>query len=191
DLDRDGFVMAEGAGVLILESLEHAKKRGSHILAELAGYGYNNDAYHITAPDETGESAAKCMDITLKKINKKINDVDYINAHGTSTKLNDQMETLAIKKCFKENSYNINISSTKSMHGHMLGAASAAEAIATILAIQNSVIPPTINYEKKDAKCDLNYTPNIAVKKEIRLALSNSFGFGGHNVTLAFAKFND
>ena len=191
DSDRDGFVMAEGAGVLILESLEHAKKRGARILAELAGCGYNDDAYHITAPDETGESAAKCMEIALKKSGRKLTDVDYINAHGTSTKLNDQMETLAIKKFLKEHAYSINVSSTKSMHGHMLGAASAVEAIATTLAIQNSVVPPTINYEKKDAECDLNYTPNTAVKREIKLALSNSFGFGGHNVTLAFAKFND
>ncbi|HAV91747.1 TPA: beta-ketoacyl-[acyl-carrier-protein] synthase II [candidate division WOR-3 bacterium] len=191
DLDRDGFVIAEGAGVLILESLEHAKKRGAAIIAELVGCGYNDDAYHITAPDETGESAAKCMDIALKKSGRKLTDVDYINAHGTSTKLNDQMETLAIKKFLKEYAYKINISSTKSMHGHMLGATSAVEAIATSLAIQNSVVPPTINYEKSDPDCDLNYTPNTAVKRDIKLALSNSFGFGGHNVTLAFAKFDD
>ncbi|MGE3062434.1 MAG: beta-ketoacyl-ACP synthase II [bacterium] len=191
DADRDGFIMAEGAGILLLESYEHAKKRGAPILAELTGYGYNDDAYHITAPDETGESAAKCMELAIKRSNRKIQDVDYLNAHGTSTKLNDQMETLAVKKCFGEHAYSINISSTKSMHGHMLGAASAVEAVATILAIKNSVVPPTINQEKKDPECDLNYTPNSAVKREIKFALSNSFGFGGHNVTLAFAKFDE
>lgn len=191
DAERDGFIMAEGAGILVLESYEHAKKRGAKILAEMTGYGYNDDAYHITAPDETGESAARCMDMAVRKSGRKPSDVDYLNAHGTSTKLNDQMETLAVKKCFGEHAYKMNISSTKSMHGHMLGAASAVEAIATILAIKNGVVPPTINHEKRDAECDLNYTPNAAVKRDIKFALSNSFGFGGHNVTLAFAKSDD
>lgn len=191
DADRDGFIMAEGAGIILLESYEHAKKRGARIIAEMTGYGYNDDAYHITAPDESGDGAAKCMEMAVKRSNKKLTDVDYLNAHGTSTKLNDQMETLAVKKCFKEHAYSINISSTKSMHGHMLGAASAVESIATILALKNSVIPPTINQEKKDPACDLNYTPNQAVKRDIKFALSNSFGFGGHNVTLAFSKFDE
>ncbi|MEO0234762.1 MAG: beta-ketoacyl-ACP synthase II [candidate division WOR-3 bacterium] len=189
DALRDGFVIAEGGAILILESLEHALKRNAPIYAEITGYGYNDDAYHITAPDETGEGPAKCMMLAIKKSGKTVEDVDYINAHGTSTKLNDQMETLAIKKVFKDRAYDINISSTKSMHGHLLGAASAVEAVATILAIKNGIIPPTINYENKDPNCDLNYTPNVAVKKDIKFALSNSFGFGGHNVTLGFAKY--
>ncbi|HAF06833.1 MAG: 3-oxoacyl-[acyl-carrier-protein] synthase 2 [candidate division TA06 bacterium 32_111] len=189
DALRDGFVIAEGGAVLILESLEHALKRNAPIYAEITGYGYNDDAYHITAPDESGEGPAKCMMLALKKSGKTVDDVDYINAHGTSTKLNDQMETLAIKKVFKDRAYDINISSTKSMHGHLLGAASAVESIATILAIKNGIVPPTINYQNRDPSCDLNYTPNSAVKKDIKFALSNSFGFGGHNVTLAFAKY--
>lgn len=189
DALRDGFVIAEGGAVLILESLEHALKRNAPIYAEITGYGYNDDAYHITAPDESGEGPAKCMMLALKKSGKTVDDVDYINAHGTSTKLNDQMETLAIKKVFKDRAYDINISSTKSMHGHLLGAASAVESIATILAIKNGIVPPTINYQNRDPNCDLNYTPNSAVKKDIKFALSNSFGFGGHNVTLAFAKY--
>uniref|UniRef100_A0A7C3N5D8 3-oxoacyl-[acyl-carrier-protein] synthase 2 n=1 Tax=candidate division WOR-3 bacterium TaxID=2052148 RepID=A0A7C3N5D8_UNCW3 len=189
DASRDGFVIAEGGAVLILESLEHALKRNAPIFAEITGCGYNDDAYHITAPDESGEGPAKCMMLALKKSGKTIDDVDYINAHGTSTKLNDQMETLAIKKVFKDKAYDINISSTKSMHGHLLGAASAVEAVATIIAIKNGIVPPTINYENRDPNCDLNYTPNNAVKKDIKFALSNSFGFGGHNVTLAFAKY--
>ncbi len=189
DASRDGFVIAEGGAVLILESLEHALKRNAPIFAEITGCGYNDDAYHITAPDESGEGPAKCMMLALKRSGKTIDDVDYINAHGTSTKLNDQMETLAIKKVFKDKAYDINISSTKSMHGHLLGAASAVEAVATIIAIKNGIVPPTINYENRDPNCDLNYTPNNAVKKDIKFALSNSFGFGGHNVTLAFAKY--
>lgn len=189
DATRDGFVIAEGAAVLILESLDHALKRNAPILAEITGYGVNDDAYHITAPDESGEGPSKCMLLAIKRSGKTVEDVDYINAHGTSTKLNDQIETLAIKKALKEKSYDVNISSTKSMHGHMLGAASAVEAVATILSIKNGIIPPTINYENKDPNCDLNYTPNVAVKKQIKFALSNSFGFGGHNVTLAFARY--
>ncbi len=189
DATRDGFVIAEGAAVLILESLEHALKRNAPILAEITGYGVNDDAYHITAPDESGEGPSKCMLLAIKRSGKSVEDVDYINAHGTSTKLNDQIETLAIKKALKEKAYDVNISSTKSMHGHMLGAASAVEAVATILSIKNGIIPPTINYENKDPNCDLNYTPNYAIKKDIKFALSNSFGFGGHNVTLAFARY--
>jgi len=191
DPKRDGFIMAEGAGMLVIESYEHAKKRGAVILAELTGCGYNDDAHHITAPKEDGTGAAKCMELAIKRSGKKITDVDYINAHGTSTKLNDAMETKAIKLVFKEHAEKINISSTKSMHGHMLGATSAVEAIATILAIKNGIIPPTINYEEKDPECDLNYTPNTAVKRDVKFAISNSLGFGGHNVTLAFSKFDD
>jgi len=191
DAKRDGFIMAEGAGMLVIESYEHAKKRGAVILAELTGCGYNDDAHHITAPKEDGTGAAKCMELAIKRSGKKITDVDYINAHGTSTKLNDAMETKAIKLVFKEHAEKINISSTKSMHGHMLGATSAVEAIATILAIKNGIIPPTINYEEKDPECDLNYTPNTAVKRDVKFAISNSLGFGGHNVTLAFSKFDD
>jgi len=191
DADRDGFVMAEGAGILVLEDYEHAKKRGANIIAELTGCGYNDDAFHITAPSETGEHAAQCMKMAVKRSNRKMEDVQYINAHGTSTTLNDKMETNAIKVAFKEHAENINISSTKSMHGHLLGASSAVEAITTVLTIKNGIIPPTINYTTKDPLCDLNYTPNEAVKKDIDFAISNSFGFGGHNVTLAFAKIND
>ena len=190
DADRDGFIMAEGAGMLVLESYEHAKKRGANILAEIIGYGYNGDAYHITAPVETGDGAAKCMELAVKRSKRKMEDVQYINAHGTSTKLNDQMETKAIKTAFNDHADNLLVSSTKSMTGHLLGATSAIEAIATILAIKNGIVPPTINQEKKDPECDLNYVPNEAIKKDIDFALSNSFGFGGHNVCLAFSKFN-
>lgn len=191
DIDRDGFIMAEGSCILVLESYEHAKKRNAPILAEITGYGCNDDAHHITAPVEDGSGAAKCMEIAVKKSKRKMTDVQYINAHGTSTKLNDQMETAAIKKAFGEHAENLLISSTKSMTGHMLGATSAIEAAATIMAIRNGIVPPTINYENPDPACDLNYCPNEAVKADIDFALSNSLGFGGHNITLAFAKVND
>lgn len=191
DIDRDGFIMAEGSCILVLESYEHAKKRNAPILAEITGYGCNDDAHHITAPVEDGSGAAKCMEIAVKKSKRKMTDVQYINAHGTSTKLNDQMETAAIKKAFGEHAENLLVSSTKSMTGHMLGATSAIEAAATIMAIRNGIIPPTINYENPDPACDLNYCPNEAVKADIDFALSNSLGFGGHNITLAFAKVND
>lgn len=190
DAERDGFIMSEGSGILVIESYESAKKRGATILGEIAGYGYNDDAFHITAPIETGEGPAKCMEIAVKKSKKKMEDVQYINAHGTSTKLNDQMETRAIRTAFGDHAENLLVSSTKSMTGHLLGATSAIEAIATVLTIKNGIIPPTINYEKKDPECDLNYVPNEAVKKDIDFALSNSFGFGGHNVSIAFSKFN-
>lgn len=191
DLDRDGFIMAEGSGILVLESYEHAKKRNAPILAELTGYGCNDDAYHITAPVEDGSGAAKCMEIAVKKSKRKMTDVKYINAHGTSTKLNDQMETAAIKKAFGEHAEKLYVSSTKSMTGHMLGATSAIEAAATVMTIRNGIIPPTINQENSDPACDLNYVPNEAIKADVDFALSNSLGFGGHNVTLAFAKIND
>lgn len=190
DAERDGFIMAEGSGMLILEEYEHAKKRGAEILAEIAGYGYNDDAFHITAPVETGEGAAKCMKLAVERSKKNLEDVDYINAHGTSTKLNDVMETRAIKQVFGDHADNLLISSTKSMTGHMLGAASAVELITTIMSMNKGILHPTINYANSDPECDLNYIPNEAMKKEIDFALSNSFGFGGHNVCLAIAKFN-
>ena len=191
DKDRDGFVVAEGAGILILEDLEHAVKRRAKIYAEVIGYGYTSDAYHVTAPDPEGGGAARTMAMALNDAEVKPEEIDYINAHGTSTPLNDKLETLAIKKVFGENATNINISSTKSMTGHMLGATGAIEAIFTIFAITDSFIPPTINYETKDEECDLNYTPNKGVSKNIRYALSNSFGFGGTNGALVFEKFED
>ena len=197
--DRDGFVMGEGAAVLILESEEHAKARGAKVYAELAGYGATSDAYHITAPDPSGVGAVKAIEIALRDagVTDK-STVDYINAHGTSTHLNDQMETKAFKQVFgEEGAKKINISSTKSMHGHLLGGAGALEAAITALAIQEGFVPPTINYEKPDLEVDaakgevpldLNYTPNVGVKREIRVALSSSLGFGGHNGILVLRK---
>ena len=200
--DRDGFVMGEGAAVMILESEEHAKARGAKVYAELAGYGATSDAYHITAPDPSGVGAVravKAIEIALKDagVTDK-STVDYINAHGTSTHLNDQMETKAFKQVFgEEGAKKINISSTKSMHGHLLGGAGALEAAITALAIQEGFVPPTINYEKPDLEVDaakgevpldLNYTPNVGVKREIRVALSSSLGFGGHNGILVLKK---
>jgi 3-oxoacyl-[acyl-carrier-protein] synthase II len=189
DKERDGFVAAEGAGILVLEDLEHAFKRGARIYAEVVGYGFTGDAYHMTAPDPEGDGASRTMSMALKDAGIPPADIDYINAHGTSTPLNDKLETLAIKKVFAEAAYKINISSTKSMTGHMLGATGAAEAIFSILAIRDSFIPPTINYENKDEECDLDYTPNTGKSKELRYVLSNSFGFGGTNGSLIFKKF--
>lgn len=191
DLHRDGFVMGEGSGLLMLEELEHARQRGAQIYAELVGAGFTGDAYHITAPDETGDGALRAMQIALRQAGATPQQVDYINAHGTSTPLNDKTETLAIKRAFGDHAYQLAISSTKSMVGHLLGASGAAEAIATILCIKNEKIHPTINYDTPDPECDLNYTPNTAVERKINLALSNSFGFGGHNVTLAIKKFKE
>ncbi|MCS7281239.1 MAG: beta-ketoacyl-ACP synthase II [Desulfobacterota bacterium] len=189
DRERDGFVVAEGAGIMVLEELEHAKKRNAKIYAELIGYGYNADAYHITAPCPDGEGFIKCMQMALRdgKINPE--DVDYINAHGTSTDLNDAIETLAIKKVFGDYAYKIPVSSTKSMIGHLLGAAGAVEAIFTVLSIRDNVCPPTINYENPDPECDLDYVPNVAREKRINIAMSNSFGFGGTNSVLVFRRF--
>ncbi len=189
DKDRDGFVMGEGAGVLILETLEHALNRGAKIYAEFAGFGLTDDAYHITQPAPNGEGAYRSMKLALEDAGLKPDDIDYINAHGTSTPFNDKNETEAIKSLFGDYAYKINISSTKSMHGHLLGAAGAVEAIATVLAIKYGIIPPTINYFTPDPNCDLNYTPNTPVKRKVRAALSNTFGFGGHNATLAFKAF--
>ncbi len=189
DKGRDGFVMGEGSGILVLESMEHAEKRGAHIYGEIAGYGATTDAYHITAPDPDVKEIKRAMQIALKDANVLASDVDYINAHGTSTPLNDKYETKAIKELFGEKAYQIPVSSTKSMIGHLLGASGAAESIATFLSIENGIIFPTINYEEKDPECDLNYVPNSAIKKDIDVALKNSFGFGGHNISLVFKKF--
>lgn len=190
DRERDGFVMSEGAGIIVLEELEHAKARGAHIYCELLGYGASNDAFHITAPDEEGKGAELCMRAAIEDAKLDYEDIEYINAHGTSTPLNDKIETKAIKSLFKDHAKKLLVSSNKSMIGHMLGASSASELIATILTIKNSVIPPTINYEFPDPECDLDYVPNQAREKSINVAISNSFGFGGHNVTLALKKFN-
>lgn len=184
DLNRDGFVMAEGAGVIILESLEHAKRRGAPILAEMAGYGRTSDAFHITAPESTGAGAAKAMELAIKDAGLKPSEIAYINAHGTSTKLNDQVETLAIKKVFGEYAKKVPVSSTKSMTGHLLGAAGGVEFAACVLTIRDGIIPPTINYETPDPACDLDYVPNTARAMTVRRAMSNSFGFGGHNATV-------
>jgi 3-oxoacyl-[acyl-carrier-protein] synthase II len=190
DKNRDGFIAAEGAAVLVLEDLEHAVKRGARIYAEIIGFGFTSDAYHMTAPDPEADGGSRTMAMVLKDAQIKPGDIDYINAHGTSTPLNDKVETMAIKKVFGEYAYKLAISSTKSMTGHMLGATGAAEAIFSILAINESFIPPTINYQYLDEDCDLNYTPNKGIKKDIKYALSNSFGFGGTNGSLIFEKFN-
>lgn len=189
DADRNGFVMGEGAGVLILEELEAAKKRGARIYAEVIGYGASGDAYHITDPAPEGEGAARCMCMALRKAGLDPTEVDYINAHGTSTPKNDKFETLAIKSVFGEHAYKLAVSSTKSMTGHLLGAAGAIEAIACILAIRDQILPPTINYETPDPECDLHYVPNKAEKRSVNVALSNSLGFGGHNATLILRKY--
>lgn len=191
DKDRDGFVMGEGAGALVLEEYEHAKARGAKIYAEIIGVGATGDANHITAPAPEGEGAQRSMKEALRDGGIKPEMIDYINAHGTSTPLNDLNETLAIKAVFGEHAYKLNVSSTKSMTGHLLGAAGAIEAIATILALKESMIPPTINYTTPDPELDLNYTPNKAVQKEMKYAISNVFGFGGHNSTLLFKKFEE
>ena len=185
--------MGEGAGVVVLEELEHAKARGAHIYAEICGYGMTADAYHITAPDPSGEMPAACMQAAVDDAGLKPEEVDYINAHGTSTHRNDLNETLAAKKVFGEHAYKMAISSNKSMMGHLLGAAGGVEAIATVLTIENSVIPPTINYEDPDLEegLDLDYVPNVARKSEVNVAISNSFGFGGHNATILFKKYKD
>lgn len=191
DAKRDGFVPAEGAGLLILESLEHALKRGARILAEIAGYGVSSDAYHIVAPDADGDGAARAMRWALEHAGIDPSEVDYINAHGTSTLLNDAVETKAIKRLFGEYAYKVPISSTKSMIGHLLGAAGGVEAIACVKTICEGIIHPTINYEYPDPECDLDYVPNKARAKEVKTVLSNSFGFGGQNACLVFKKFEE
>ena len=191
DLDRNGFVMGEGAGTLILESLEHALDRGAKIYAELAGIGLTGDAFHITAPAPNGEGAYRAMKIAIEDAGMDIKDIDYINAHGTSTPHNDVNETKAIKALFGEHAYKLVVSSTKSMTGHLLGAAGGIEAIATIYSVFNDVIPPTINLTKPDPECDLNYSPLKPTKKSVNAAISNTFGFGGHNASLLFKKFEE
>jgi 3-oxoacyl-[acyl-carrier-protein] synthase II len=187
--DRDGFVIAEGAGILILEELSHAVKRNATIHAEIIGYGCNADAYHIAAPSPNGEGAARCMEIALKAAGIPYSEVDYINAHGTSTPLNDLSETMAMKTVFKEQVKKLMVSSTKSMTGHLLGASGGVEAVFTILTIKEGIVPPTINYEVPDPECDLDYVPNVARKAKVRVAMSNSFGFGGTNAALVFKEF--
>ncbi len=186
---RDGFVVAEGAGVVVLEELQFALKRKAKIYAELVGYGYTGDAYHITAPSPEGDGAVRCMRMAIRDAKLKPEDVDYINAHGTSTPLNDLTETVAIKTVFGDHAKGIPISATKSMTGHLLGAAGSTEAIFTVLAIQDGIMPPTINYEEPDPHCDLDYVPNVARRKSINIAMSNAFGFGGTNATLVFKRF--
>lgn len=190
DKDRDGFVMGEGAGIVVLEELEHALKRNAKIYCEMIGYGMSGDAYHMTAPDPEGDGAIRCMKLSLEDAGIKPEQVDYINAHGTSTVYNDKIETLAIKKIFGGHAKKMAISSTKSVTGHLLGAAGGVEFIACGLAIRDKVIPPTINYETPDPECDLDYTPNKPKRKEINIALSNSLGFGGHNATVIVKKYS-
>lgn len=189
DLERDGFVLGEGAGTLVIEELEHAVKRGARIIAEIVGYGASNDAYHITAPAEGGAGAAQCMKQALGDAELEPSAIDYINAHGTSTPLGDRMETNAIKNVFGKHAYELAVSSTKSMTGHLLGAAGVIEAIITASALKEGFLPPTINYKTKDQDCDLYYVPNLGKKVDMSYALSNSFGFGGHNATLVLKAF--
>lgn len=188
DAERSGFVMGEGAGVLVLEEYEHAVKRGAHIYAIMAGYGTNCDAYHITAPSPEGVGAEKCMRLALNDAGITPDDVDYVNAHGTSTKMNDERETAAIKRVFADDPKRVKVSSTKSLTGHLLGASGAVEAVITTLGVENQFLPPTVNYKVPDPACDLDYVPNQGYNHEIRYALSNSFGFGGHNATLVFKR---
>ena len=191
DATRDGFVMGEGAGVVILEELEHARKRGARILGEIVGYGATGDAHHLTAPAPEGEGAQRAMRRALKDASLDVSDIQYINAHGTSTPANDLNETKAIKAVFGDHAKELHVSSTKSATGHMLGAAGAVEFIVCTLVVRECTIPPTINYETPDPELDLNYTPNTAARRDVQAALSNSFGFGGHNVSLAVQRFED
>jgi 3-oxoacyl-[acyl-carrier-protein] synthase II len=191
DSERDGFVIAEGAAMLVLEELEHAKARGAHIYAEILGYGHTSDAYHVTAPLETGEGAAQAILRALDDAKLSAGDIDYINAHGTSTPLNDKSETLALKIALGELAYEVPISSTKSVTGHLMGAAGSVEAVFSIKALNENFIPPTVNLDNPDPECDLNYTPNIGVAHNINRVMSNSFGFGGHNAVLIFSKYRE
>ncbi|MDD5120803.1 MAG: beta-ketoacyl-ACP synthase II [Candidatus Omnitrophica bacterium] len=189
DLERDGFIMAEGSGLVVLETLEHAQKRNANIIAEIVGFGMTCDAYHITAPDPAGEGAGAAMTTALKDAQMNPEDIDYINAHGTSTKLNDKIETLSMKRAFGQHSKKVMVSSTKSMTGHLLGAAGGVEFVVCCLAIKDGVVPPTINYEHPDPECDLDYVPNVARKINPCACMSNSLGFGGHNASLIVKKF--
>jgi 3-oxoacyl-[acyl-carrier-protein] synthase II len=191
DLNRDGFVVGEGAGILMLEELEHAKARKAKIYAEIVGYGMSADAYHITMPDPNGEGAYSCMAAAIKNAGLKTNELDYINAHGTATQFNDKIESLAIKRLFGEHAYKLAVSSTKSMTGHLLGGAGGIEAIFTIFAIHEGVMPPTMNYETPDPECDLDYVPNEARETDLMTAMSNSFGFGGTNASIVFKKYEE
>ena len=191
DRERDGFIMGEGAGILVLETLQHAKERNANIYAEIFGFGMTADAYHITAPAPEGEAAARAMEIALKDANIETSQIDYINAHGTSTPLNDKLETLAIKKVFGKHAYNLKVSSIKSMTGHLLGASGGVEAISTALTLKNDIIPPTINYNSPDLDCDLDYVPNTSKKEIVNYAMSNSFGFGGHNGVIVLGKYKE
>jgi len=186
---RDGFILGEGAGMLVLEDLEHAKRRGAHIYAEILGFGMTCDAYHMTAPEPSGRQAARAIQLALKDAGVKPQDIDYVNAHGTSTPLNDKTESLVIKQVFGQDAYKIPVSATKSMIGHLIGAAGAVELIATVLAMEHQVLPPTINYEVPDPECDLDYVPNVSRKATIDFALKNSFGFGGKNSALVIKKY--
>ena len=190
DEERDGFVLSNGAGLMVLEELEHARARGAHIIAELAGFGMSGDAYHMTAPPADGEGAARCMDVALKDAAIAPEDVDYINAHGTSTPLGDRAESDAVKTVFGDHAHTLAISSTKSMTGHLLGAAGGSEAVFSVLSIRDGIIPPTINLHKPSEGCDLDYVPHTARERRVDVALSNSFGFGGTNGTLVFRSFN-
>ena len=190
DKDRSGFVIGEGAGILIIESLEHAQKRGAKIYGEIVGYGSNCDAYHITSPAPNGEGAKKAMKLAIDEAGIKPEDIGYINAHGTSTPYNDKFETLAIKNLFGEKAYDVAVSSTKSMTGHLLGAAGAVEAIVCLKTMEEGFIPPTIGYKEKDEECDLDYVPNVGKEKNVEYTLSNSLGFGGHNATLVIKKWS-
>ena len=189
DARRNGFIIAEGSGMLVLEAEEHARARGANILAELAGYGATSDAFHITQPGEHGEGAARAMTTALQKAGLAPDDIQYLNAHGTSTPLNDKLETVAIKRAFGDYAYSLPISSSKSMTGHLMGAAGAIEAIVSVLVIQNGVIPPTVNYEVPDPDCDLDYVPNVARSVTVDAVMSNSLGFGGHNASLVFRRY--
>jgi 3-oxoacyl-[acyl-carrier-protein] synthase II len=189
DLNRDGFVIGEGAGIVVLEELEHALARGAKIYAEIVGYGATGDAYHITAPAPGGEGGARAMKMAINDAGLSVEEVDYVNAHGTSTDYNDRFETLALKEVFGEHAYKLAVSSTKSMTGHLLGAAGGVEAIFSVLAIKEGMIPPTINYETPDPECDLDYVPNEARKQDVQVAMSNSLGFGGHNATIVFKAY--
>jgi len=191
DKNRDGFVVGEGAGVLILEELETARRRGAKIIAEMVGYGMSSDAHHITSPPDDGDGAYRVMRNAIGDARLQPQDIDYVNAHGTSTELGDRAETIALKRCFGEHAYKMAVSSTKSMTGHLLGGAGGLEAGITVLAIRDQVAPPTMNYETPDPECDLDYTPNKARPMKIDLALSNSFGFGGTNGALIFKKYSE
>lgn len=191
DAERDGFVIGEGGGVIVLEELSFARERGATILAEMIAYGASGDAYHMTQPSENGEGAARAMQVALNKGGLSVNDIDYVNAHGTSTPLNDRVETMAMKAVFGERAYKIPISSTKSMTGHLIGAAGSVEAAICVKVIQHGIIPPTINLVHPDPDCDLDYVPKVARRADVKVALSNSFGFGGHNSSLIFRKFEE